>query len=197
MSSQNPFPPSRSGLSFDPSLVDSRRPPPRQGRDANSNLAFLGFIMALLDTVINIVSMINNNNNNNNNNDNNNNNNDNNLNSVDVNSMNMNNNMVMGKMSGWSWLDEVMSSRLEAIWRWSKAIARHHPTCITRLVCETHRMSDHHSGLTYLVTTFLSSASSFLLAEAFQPQLSLSDVTEAARFGRQRHNCYPLQCRLL
>ena len=49
-------------------------------RDANSQLAFLSFVMALLSAVVNIVSNVNNNNNNNNNNDNNNNNNQNNRN---------------------------------------------------------------------------------------------------------------------
>ncbi|KAK3885776.1 hypothetical protein Pcinc_010036 [Petrolisthes cinctipes] len=71
----------------------------RERRDANSNLAFLAFVMALLDTVVNIVSTINsnNNNNNNNNNDNNNNNNNANINDLIANSENTNDNMVMGK----------------------------------------------------------------------------------------------------
>ena len=37
-------------------------------RDANSQLAFLSFAMALLNTIINVISAVNNNNNNNNNN---------------------------------------------------------------------------------------------------------------------------------
>ena len=55
-------------------------------RDANSQLAFLSFVMALLNAVVNIISSVNSNNNNNNNNNNNDNNN---------NNMNMNMNEVM------------------------------------------------------------------------------------------------------
>ncbi|XP_043207284.1 BEACH domain-containing protein lvsD-like [Amphibalanus amphitrite] len=190
------FPPSRSDLTFDLAFDRSGRPLRRQGRDANSNLAFLGFIMALLDTIINIVSIINDNNNNNNNNNNNDNNNDNNLNSVDVNSMNMNDNMVMGKRSSWGWLDALTAGPVGTLWGLVKSLASRHPGCIARVVCETHRMTENHTGMAYLVTTFLSSASSFLLAEAFQRQIGLGELTEAARVGRQSHNCYPLQCQL-
>merc|ERR1719219_1547682 len=48
---------------------DSRK---LQKRDANSQLAFLSFAMALLNTIVNIISAVSNNNNNNNDNNNNN-----------------------------------------------------------------------------------------------------------------------------
>ena len=68
---------------------------------------------------------------------------------------NMNNNMVMGKRSVWSWLDAMTAGSAGTLWSLARAVASQHPSCIARLVCETHRMTENHSGVTYLVTTFL------------------------------------------
>ena len=59
-------------------------------RDANSQLAFLSFVMAMLNAVVNIISAVNSNNNNNNNDNNNNDNNNNNENVNENEVMSMN-----------------------------------------------------------------------------------------------------------
>ncbi|KAF0298878.1 hypothetical protein FJT64_003788 [Amphibalanus amphitrite] len=69
---------------------------------------------------------------------------------------NMNDNMVMGKRSSWGWLDALTAGPVSTLWGLVKSLASRHPGCIARVVCETHRMTENHTGMAYLVTTFLS-----------------------------------------
>merc|ERR1739838_745556 len=118
-------------------------------RDANSQLAFLSFAMAMLNTIINVISAVNNNNNNNNNNDNN----DNNMN------VNMNDVMSMNKRRSFSknsknnsffaaLVDEETETRMiESISSWAREKVRDSPGCLQRFVCETYKTGETLSGL--------------------------------------------------
>ena len=90
--------------------------------------------MALLNTIVNIISAVNNNNQNNNNNNNNNDNNNNNMNS-NMNNVNSNNgrSLVPGLMS---WLEEKVGER---------------PGCVERFVCETYRTGESLHGAAYVL----------------------------------------------
>merc|ERR1719510_1175768 len=168
-----------------------------QKRDANSQLAFLSFAMALLNTIVNVISAVNNNNNNNNN-DNNNNNMNTNMNTV----MSSNKRSLERSMADvlleWS---EGRSLRFKGKLRevgedltarvilgaehWIADKVEENPTCVERLLCETFLRTEALSGLPYLLATFANSAASGLLVELLEDSSSVSmkTLTNAARSG--------------
>merc|ERR1712079_869950 len=104
-----------------------------QKRDANSQLAFLSFAMALLNTIVNIISAVNNNNNNSNNNNNNNDNNNQNMNQ-NMNNVQSNNGRGLLESSVTAWLEEKVEES---------------PGCVERFVCETYRTGQTLQGPAY------------------------------------------------
>merc|ERR1719167_1471983 len=117
-------------------------------RDANSQLAFLSFAMALLNTIVNVISAVNNNNNNNN---------DNNMN------VNMNEVMSMNKRRSFPtnknsqpYLDIVFGTgtrarMVESALSWAQEKVQSNPGCIERFVCETYRTGETLSELAYVL----------------------------------------------
>merc|ERR1711963_59320 len=182
-----------------------------QKRDANSQLAFLSFAMALLNTIVNVISAVNNNNNNNIDNNNNN--------------MNTNMNMVMSSnkrslerslgeaLTDWSSAaGEARSSRLEGKLKevgedptarvilgaehWLTDKVEENPACVERILCESFKRTESTSGLAYLLFTFVNSAAGGLLVELLEgtSSVSMESLTNAARSGRDLGDCGRVGC---
>merc|ERR1711963_942876 len=170
-----------------------------QKRDANSQLAFLSFAMALLNTIVNVISAVNNN--------------------------NTNMNMVMSSnkrslerslgdaLTDWSSAaGEARSSRLEGKLKevgedltarvfigaehWLTDKVEENPACVERILCESFKRTESTSGLAYLLFTFVNSAASGLLVELLEDtsSVSMESLTNAARSGRDLGDCGRVGC---
>merc|ERR1711902_219742 len=146
--------------------------------------------MALLNTIVNVISAVNNNHGNN---------------------MDTNMNMVMSSnkrslerslgdvLTDWSSAaGEARSSRLEGKLKevgedltarvllgaehWLTDKVEENPACVERILCESFKKTESTSGLAYLLFTFVNSAASGLLVELLEDtsSVSMESITNAA-----------------